>query len=58
MTDDARLSKWMDNVEPITFDPALREAYENERVEDVRKAVKNVLNDKAEFDVMKPTDGK
>jgi hypothetical protein len=56
--DDVRLSKWMDSVEPITFDPAQREAYENERVDDVRKAVKNVQDGKAEFDVMKPTDGR
>jgi hypothetical protein len=56
--DDARLSKWMDSMEPITFDPAKRDAYVSERVDDVRKAVQNVQAGKAEFDVMKATDGK
>jgi hypothetical protein len=55
---DSRLSKWMDSLEPITFDPAQRDAYVNERVDDVRKAVQNVQSGKAEFDVMKPNDGR
>ena len=56
--DDSRLSKWMDSLEPITVDPAKRDAYVSERVDDVRKAVQNVKDGKAEFDVMKPSDGK
>lgn len=56
--DDVRLSKWMSGLKPVTVDPAQREAYVNERVDDVRRAVQNVQDGKAEFDVMKPTDGK
>jgi len=56
--DDVRLSKWMSNLEPITVDPAKRDAYVNERIDDVRKAVQNVQDGRAEFDVMKPTDGR
>jgi len=56
--DDSRLSKWMSSLEPIMMDPAQRDAYVNERVGDVRTAVQNVQAGKAEFDVMKPTDGK
>ena len=56
--DDARLSKWMDSLKPIMTDPARRDAYVNERVVDVHKAVQNVQAGKAAFDVMKPTDGK
>jgi hypothetical protein len=57
-SDDARLSKWMDNLHPTMVDPAKRDAYVGERVDDVRKAVQNVQDGKAEFSVMKPTDGK
>jgi hypothetical protein len=56
--DDPKISKWMNSLEPITFDPAKRDAYVSERQDDVRRAVQNVLDGKAEYDVMKATDGR
>jgi len=56
--DDEKLQKWMDSLEPITVDPAQRDAYVSERVADVRTAVDNVESGKADFSVMNPADGK
>ena len=46
------------DLEPITVDPAQRDAYVSERVADVQKAVKNVESGSAEFSVMNPADGR
>lgn len=54
---DPKVQQWMQTLTPVTVDPAQRDAYVNERVDDVRQAVQNVQNGTARFDIMRPTDG-
>ncbi len=54
---DKRIDKWMDSCTPITVDPAQREAYVRDRIDNVKQAVQNVQNGSAPFDVMNPSDG-
>lgn len=54
---DPKIQKWMKRLTPITVDPAKRDSYVQERLDDVRKAVNNVNNGSAPFDLMKPSDG-
>ena len=55
---DPKIAKWMESLEPITVDPARKEAYVQERIEEVRQAVKNVENGSVSYEVMKVTDGR
>jgi hypothetical protein len=56
--DDPKLDKWMRSLKPTMVDPAKREAYVEERIDDVRQAVENVKNGKADFSLMNADDGK
>lgn len=55
--DDRRLAKWT-RLQPISVDPAKRDAYVSKHVSGGRTAVENVKAGKAEYSVMKPSDGK
>lgn len=54
---DPKIGKWMKSLRPTMVDPAKREEYVSERVEDVRKAVTNVQNGTAAFETMTEADG-
>jgi hypothetical protein len=56
--DDPKLQKWMTSLRPTMVDPAQKDAYMAERVDDVRHAVKNVQNGSASYDEMRASDGK
>jgi len=56
--DDPRLNEWMRSLTPSTVDPGKRDAYVQEWLEPVRKAVENIEAGRADFIVINPSDGK
>jgi hypothetical protein len=56
--DDKRIDEWLAKLPANAVDPAQRDAYVKDRLNDVREAVKNVQAGNASFIVMNPDDGR
>jgi len=57
-TTEAQLTEWLDKSNPVQIDPAQEAAYVSARLPQVRTALQNVADGKADFNVLATEDGR